>query len=482
SKNRGQQGMAPGVGMQPHPGMVPNSGPPGVGVGDQGQGVVPDPMNALQVLARQGGQPPQQQVMMGPQHGMRQQMMQQAAMMQQRGQMPPRPQLQATQQQQVRMQQRAGLQKPPLERQDAFIVTSSQNVQPVSMQGLTSTVANLPFQSGGPLNSMVRTMAMGGPPGQMPQQQQYMQPGSQPMSIGPDLSPAMQSLSSPAPGLPSQSPQPQIAPSPAGRGMYGAPSPSTVLNTPGTPGASVPSPSSMQHATPEDQAYLEKLSMLSKYVEPLRRSVNNLEKNTDEESRKNYMKMKNLLDILTDTNKRVSMTTLLRCEQALNNWNIHTKPTSSSRYIGQDLIDAIAEHIDSPTLNHTLQRTFGPVMAAFLGERIGFRVSLDPLHHPNNKTIHLVCKLDDANLPSVPPVLVTVPPQYPSNSPVCEPKSCPGYDASAFFESIADILTQMLRRMPNYSLATLLQNWEMSVRKACAPSLSVDTSILDMFA
>jgi hypothetical protein len=32
----------------------------------------------------------------------------------------------------------------------------------------------------------------------------------------------------------------------------------------------------------EEQKYLEKLLMLSKYIEPLRRSVNNLEKNKDE--------------------------------------------------------------------------------------------------------------------------------------------------------------------------------------------------------
>ena len=37
---------------------------------------------------------------------------------------------------------------------------------------------------------------------------------------------------------------------------------------------------------------------------------------------------------------------------------------------------------------------------------------------------------DDLNLPSVPPVLVTIPPDYPRNSPVCEPKACPGYGES----------------------------------------------------
>ena len=57
AKNRTQQGMAQGVGMGPHSHMAP-AGPPGMA---DAQGGIPDPMNALQNLARQGGQPPPQQ-------------------------------------------------------------------------------------------------------------------------------------------------------------------------------------------------------------------------------------------------------------------------------------------------------------------------------------------------------------------------------------------------------------------------------------
>lgn len=47
--------MGPGVGMAPH-GIVGGAGP--TGMGDQSQlGAQSDPMNALQNLARQGGQP-----------------------------------------------------------------------------------------------------------------------------------------------------------------------------------------------------------------------------------------------------------------------------------------------------------------------------------------------------------------------------------------------------------------------------------------
>ncbi|XP_070204853.1 mediator of RNA polymerase II transcription subunit 15-like isoform X2 [Littorina saxatilis] len=514
SKNRGQQGMAQGVGMGPH-GHMGGAGPAGMG---DGQGGIPDPMNALQNLARQGGgqPPPQQQGMMGgPQHNMH------AAAAQQRQQL-------AAHQAMMRGQ----MQRPQLQRQDAFIVTSPQNVQQMPGQGL-ATSANMQFQPPSGVNTMMNRqvpMSQMGPQG--PMQQAYLQPGSQqaPLSVGSDMSPAPQS--SPAPGLPSPSPQPNIVPSPANRGMMGVPSPSTFLNTPGNPPASVPSPGNPQHTSTEEHMYLEKLCMLSKYIDPLRRSVNNLEKNKDEDSKKNYTKMKNLLDILTDPNKRVSMQTLLRCEQALNNWHLYViRPShssglppaavprdSGSNLLGQPVYDAIAANISSPTLNHTLQRTFGPAMSALLGERIRcpspprkrkheeveedqakkeglssvlqreianlgvrFRVSLDPLHHPANKTIHLVCKLDDLNLPSVPPVLVTIPPEYPKDSPLCEPKTCPGYDASRFFKSVGNILSEMMRRMSDYSLTALLNAWEMSVRKACAPSLSADTTMQVMF-
>ena len=39
----------------------------------------------------------------------------------------------------------------------------------------------------------------------------------------------------------------------------------------------------------------------------------------------------------------------------------------------------------------------------------------------------LITVTEDLNLPSVPPVLVTIHPSYPESSPVCDPKTCPGY-------------------------------------------------------
>ncbi|KAL8611679.1 hypothetical protein ACOMHN_055678 [Nucella lapillus] len=218
NKNRPPQGMA-GMGLHGH--MTPGA-PPGIG---DSQGGIQDPMNALENLARQGGQQgqppgPPQQGMMTAQHGgmhaaaaqhRHQLAQQQAALMHQRAQMPQRPQLQ---------------------RQDAFIVTSPQNVQSMPGQGLASS-ANMQFQH--QATSAVNTMVSMGRPGMMVPQgmpPQYLQPGSQgtPLSVGSDVSPMPQS--SPAYGLPSPSPQSTIAPSPANRGMLGAPSPGTYLNTP----------------------------------------------------------------------------------------------------------------------------------------------------------------------------------------------------------------------------------------------------------
>ncbi|KAL8611677.1 hypothetical protein ACOMHN_055676 [Nucella lapillus] len=87
---------------------------------------------------------------------------------------------------------------------------------------------------------------------------------------------------------------------------------------------------------------------------------------------------------------------------------------------------------------------------------------------------------DDLNLPSVPPVLVTIPPSYPKHSPVCEPNNCPGYDASHFFKTVGNIMAEMMRRMSDYSLTALLNAWEMSVRKACMPSLTTEAGMLTM--
>ncbi|XP_064620402.1 mediator of RNA polymerase II transcription subunit 15-like isoform X14 [Lineus longissimus] len=376
-----------------------------------------------------------------------------------------------------------------------------------------------------------------GMPGQMPSQQLRAQlhpmqqqmmhqqrqgmpqhPNQQPMpvSIQQQPSPAPPTsyhVQSPATMLASPSPQSQVVPSPASRTM-GAPSPGQVqLHTPGnvaTQGA-VPSPASR---TPEDQAYLEKLQQLSKFKEPLKAFIQSLDKG-DDRHKKEKIKMTNLLDVLSNPNKRLSMAALVRCEQILEKLDLQVKATlpsgitpsttsqvSQERHMCQPLLDTIAAHMKSPLLNHTLQRTFGPALYAIQGgpplrshsppakrqkaepekdneiadvlqgelARLEqrFKVTLDPVHHSGSKTVHLVFKLDDRNLPSVPPIMVTVPEDYPQSSPKCETGD-ENYDSTPFLQALYKALKARLDRMPDkYSVTALLNTWEMSVRQACA--------------
>lgn len=90
----------------------------------------------------------------------------------------------------------------------------------------------------------------------------------------------------------------------------------------------------------------------------------------------------------------------------------------------QPLLDAITAHMKKPLFNHTLQRTFGPAVAALTNNAYKnssppslkrkyeeesevpevlqgeiarldarFKVQLDPLQHFGSKTIHLICRL-----------------------------------------------------------------------------------------
>ncbi len=62
-----------------------------------------------------------------------------------------------------------------------------------------------------------------------------------------------------------------------------------------------------------DPAYLEKIQQLSKYVEPLKNMIAKL---GDDETDK-VMKMKKLMDILTNPSTTVPMDMLLKCEHVL---------------------------------------------------------------------------------------------------------------------------------------------------------------------
>lgn len=116
------------------------------------------------------------------------------------------------------------------------------------------------------------------------------------------------------------------------------------------------------------------------------------------------------------------------------------------------LIEAVTANLQSPIRNHTLQRTFKPCLDALFGNDLvdmpsppkqarmsqechppgtggtsgqqeiphilqgeiarldqKFKITLDASCQTGNKTIKLICCLDDKYLPCVPPVSVTIP-------------------------------------------------------------------------
>ncbi|KAM7051548.1 mediator of RNA polymerase II transcription subunit 15 isoform 11-T15 [Molossus nigricans] len=354
------------------------------------------------------------------------------------------------------------------------------------------------------------TMLSSPSPGQQVQTPQSMPPPPQPSPQPgqPSSQPNSNVSSGPAPSpssfLPSPSPQPSQSPVTARTPQnFSVPSPGP-LNTPVNP-SSVMSPAGSSQA--EEQQYLDKLKQLSKYIEPLRRMINKIDKNEDR--KKDLSKMKSLLDILTDPSKRCPLKTLQKCEIALeklkNDMAVPTPPpppvpTTKQQYLCQPLLDAVLANIRSPVFNHSLYRTFVPAMTAIHGPPITapvvcsrkrkfeederqsipnvlqgevarldpkFLVNLDPSHCSNNGTVHLICKLDDKDLPSVPPLELSVPADYPAQSPLWIDRQWQ-YDANPFLQSVHRCMTSRLLQLPDkHSVTALLNTWAQSIHQAC---------------
>ncbi|XP_077016431.1 mediator of RNA polymerase II transcription subunit 15 isoform X3 [Tamandua tetradactyla] len=354
------------------------------------------------------------------------------------------------------------------------------------------------------------TMLSSPSPGQQAQTPQSMPPPPQPSPQPgqPSSQPGSNVSSGPAPSpssfLPSPSPQPSQSPVTARTPQnFSVPSPGP-LNTPVNPSA-VMSPAGSSQA--EEQQYLDKLKQLSKYIEPLRRMINKIDKNEDR--KKDLSKMKSLLDILTDPSKRCPLKTLQKCEIALeklkNDMAVPTPPPppvppTKQQHLFQPLLDAVLANIRSPVFNHSLYRTFVPAMTAIHGPPITapavctrkrrldederqsipnvlqgevarlnpkFLVSLDPSHCSNSGTVHLVCKLDDKDLPSVPPLELSVPADYPAQSPLWIDRQWQ-YDANPFLRSVHQCMTSRLLQLPDkHSVTALLHTWAQSIHQAC---------------
>lgn len=348
------------------------------------------------------------------------------------------------------------------------------------------------------------------------------------MGSGPGLtapSPGNQGPSPVPSYLPQQSPGTQMNPSPGGpvpspggqggqsKGGAGSlnPSPSSGVNTPlGAP------------ASQEDREYLEKVKQLEKYIEPLRRMIHKIGNENDQDR---LTKMKKLLDILSNPDKRMPIATLQKCEDVLKRMALDTVESegttgegSSGKEGASSSLNPLLEAVikirasgvgaagSTAQLNHALSRTFLPPLQAIIGQEI----SLPPLpasppdsdseedipdvlqgeiarlqprfkvwlsgSQPSGSTgsVQLVCQLDDRDLPAVPHIQVTVPADYPTQPPLyCDTRD---YLTTPFLARVEEAFSSRLLKMPDsHTLSQLLTAWELSVRSACSPNQLSDS-------
>ena len=208
-------------------------------------------------------------------------------------------------------------------------------------------------------------------------------PGSNAMPSGMSPMPAYfnNSLNTPAsiqignsPSAPSPGPPPQQSYGPSG------------ISGPIGPGPNGPDP------------YLMKLQELAKYIDPLRNMIRRIESDTSKADSKEFFKIKQLLEIISNqNNQRVPYETLRKCEDALENMNLKMKSNSDQREqqqqlmqqqammnaaheqhmnissqssqltggnIFQPLLDAFKEGLKRPNFSSFLSKTFGPAVAA----------------------------------------------------------------------------------------------------------------------
>ncbi|CAH2234715.1 jg4701 [Pararge aegeria aegeria] len=282
-------------------------------------------------------------------------------------------------------------------------------------------------------------------------------------------------------------------------------SPSSSLNTP--VGTNVASPGG------EEAAYREKVRQLSKYIEPLRRMIMRMV--SEGENVEKLTKMKNLLDILSNPNKRMALETLIKCEVVLEKLDFKRSegvglglpPSTGKEQIFNPLLEVVNNCLQSPLANHTLKRTFGSTLDALNGPEIKnlpappqkivrldeptmeipdvlqgeiarldsrFKVSLETMQLSGGEgAISLIAQLDDVRLPCVPAVHVSVPRDYPAAAPArLRPRQArSGSAADCFLARVEKAMDARCARLPkSCSVGQLLDAWEMSVRQACAPT------------
>lgn len=111
-----------------------------------------------------------------------------------------------------------------------------------------------------------------------------------------------------------------------------------------------------------------------------------------------------------------------------------------------------------------------------------FQISIDPSTAIGSckEQIGLICTLDDPYLPSIPPIYVSIPPDYPESSPICTLLDH-DFNATPFFAAIQkSFATRMFKTASVYSLSHVLDKLEMSVRQAYTTTFDQDTPTVPM--
>ncbi|XP_017778571.1 PREDICTED: mediator of RNA polymerase II transcription subunit 15 [Nicrophorus vespilloides] len=480
------------------------------GVNQSGGQGVQDPINALQNLASQGTRN-NMMGMNGPQGG------------------PQGPQMQQMQAMPANSQMIQNMNRGPNQVMGRQLIGNVQNhVINANMGQMPGQIQNsMPMQAG-IQNQMGNPMQAGiGIPNQMQGQviqQMHRKPEMNMMNApntgfprNPTPNPfhtqsPTQSVQSPAglngPTSNQMVASPALAPSPGSQMLMNqqrpvnmAPSPSSSLNTPGQP---TPSPVCMQ----DEMAYRDKIRQLSKYIEPLTKMI---QRTSNDGELEKTSKMKKLLEILSNPQKRMPLETLIKCEVVLEKLDFKRSDGSVPPPAGagvtlkenpafNPLLEAINNSLQSSMINHTLYRSFGPTLNALFCPEIRlipplkrkrveeptgeipallqgeiarlnqrFKVSIDPNQQPGSEITHLNCWLDDRSLPCVPPISLTIPADYPYNSPKCH-MAAHEYNATQFLSEVQTALLARIKKLPRFfSVSQLLDTWEMSVRKASTP-------------
>jgi len=307
--------------------------------------------------------------------------------------------------------------------------------------------------------------------------------------------------------VPTQSPMGgHFVPSP--QQTAGVPSPGQRMSMAPSPQGAVRPGLDMNNA--DDQAYLAKVQQLSKYIEPLKKMIAKIG-NEDQEK---LGKMKKLMDILSNPTKRLDYKVLLRCESVLEHMIRDAPPDATGQESSSSTINPLLDSVlklkrlnSSQSMNHSMYRTFGPPLEAISGAEITlpppvkrrkraaanldtdenqlpdhiqgevaqlhsqFKVALDSSHVAllPMDSIQLQCHLEDRDLPSVPPICITLGPNYPLDSSPDLHDNTEEYEKSQFLRNVLQALESRVKKLPiKHTLTQLLTAWEMSVRSACS--------------